>query len=197
MTVKIRQRTYLEGVEALNLADVDLAIGTHGTAGTGVTQQKLTSLLVTEELTAAADVTITDADASGGYGALKLVDLASSHLLVIGALLDVTLTGDGVNIAADAAVDIAIGTAAEAADATLDGTSADIIAKVDADFTTSTSSPTGVGVPSGTPVVIDASGGSSAIYLNLGVPDADISDDGVISVAGTVRLVYLDISKGA
>jgi hypothetical protein len=198
MSHKIKNKLYLPNVQEINLADVDLKIGTHGTAGTDVTQTKLSSMLVTEELEISSTVIITDVgDANGGYGAHSLVVLPASDLLLIGSLIDVAITGDGVNISATAAVDVAVGTAAEAADSTLDGTSADIIAKIDAPLTTSEGVAAGPGPPSGTPVVIDATGGTQGIYLNFGVPDADISANGTIVVVGTIRLIYLDITKGA
>lgn len=197
MSHKIKGGVYLPNVQEINLADVDLKVGSHGTAGTDVTQTKLSSMLVTEELEIDSTVIITDVgDANGGYGAHKLVTLPSSDILLIGALIDVAITGDGVNIGATAAVDIAVGTAAEAANSTLDGTSADIIAKIDAPLTACEGVAAGPGPPSGTPVVIDATGGTQGIYLNLGVPDADISANGTIVVVGTIRLIYLDITKG-
>ena len=190
----------LENTQKLSLlSGGEIKIGSHGTAGTGVTQELLSSALVTEELTVAASaVTITDVgDANGGYGALKLVTLAAAHLLFLGAYIDIAITGDGAGTAADAAVDIGVGTAAEAANSTIDGTSADIIDKIDAPLTASVGAAEGVGLPSGTPVVVDATGGTQGIYLNIGIPDADISASGTMAVAGTVRLIYLDISKGA
>jgi len=198
MSHKIKNRVYLPNVQELNLADVDLAVGTHGTAGTDVTQTKLSSLLVTEELEISTTVDITDVgDANGGYGAHALVTLAESDILLIGAHIDIAITGDGVNIGATAAVDVGVGTAAEAANSTIDGTSADIIGKIDAPLVDSEGVAVGPGPPSGTPVVIDATGGTQGIYLNFGVPDADISANGTIVVVGTVRLIYLDITKGA
>ena len=197
MSHKIKNKLYLPNVQEINLADVDLKIGTHGTAGTDVTQTKLSSMLVTEELEISSTVIITDVgDANGGYGAHSLVVLPASDLLLIGSLIDVAITGDGTNIGATAAVDVAVGTAAEAANSTLDGTSADIIASIDAPLTASEGVAAGPGPPSGTPVVIDATGGTQGIYLNFGVPDADISANGTIVVVGTIRLVYLDITKG-
>ena len=199
MSHKIKNRVYLPNVQELNLADADLKVGSHGAAGTGITQQKLSSLLVTEELTiAVAAAVITDVgDANGGYGAITLLTLPASNVLFLGAEIDIAITGDGVGTASDAAVDIGVGTAAEAANSTIDGTSADIIAKIDALLTADVGAAEGAGVPSGTPVVVDATGGSQGIYLNIGIPDADISASGTMAVAGTVRLIYLDISKGA
>lgn len=199
-----RNRTYMDNVvrldaDALLVADAELKVGTHGTASTGLTQEKLASVLVTEELTVAvAAQAITDVgDANGGYGALEMLTLPASHIVLLGAFLDVTLTGDGVNIAADAAVDVGVGTAAEAANSTIDGTSADIIAKVDIALTDSVGTGDGAGLPSGTPVPLDATAGTVKLYFNIGVPDADITASGTMAIAGTLRLIYLDISKGA
>lgn len=203
MSHKIKNRVYLPNVQELDteklvLVDMELKAGSHGTAGTDVTQTKLGSVLVTEELEISSEITITDTgDANGGYGAHALVTLPASHLLVVGALIDLAITGDGTGVADDAAVDCAVGTAAEAANSTLDGTSADIIAKIDAPLTSGEGAVAGVGLPSGTPVVIDATGGTAKIYLNFGVPDANISENGSITAVGTIRLIYLDISKGA
>ncbi len=199
-----RNRTYLDNVQNINIVNAtldsaDLKVGSHGTAGTGVTQEQLSSLLVTEELTIAAPaVVITDVgDANGGYGALELIVLAASNILLLGAEIDIAITGDGAGTADDAAVDIGVGTVAEAANSTIDGTSANVIAKIDAPLTAAAGVAVGVGLPSGTPVVVDATGGTQGIYLNIGIPDADISATGTMAVAGTVRLIYLDISKGA
>lgn len=198
MSHKIKNKVYLPNVQELILVDGELKMGTHGTPGTGVTQEKLSTLLVTEELIIAADQIITDTGgADGGYGALTLITLPASHIVLLGAFVDVTLTGDGTSIAADAAVDIGVGTAAEAANSTIDGTAADVVAKIDIALTTSVGTGDGAGLPSGTPVPIDATAGTVKLYFNIGVPDADISAEGTISIAGTVRLIYLDISKGA
>lgn len=138
------------------------------------------------------DVTITDADTDGGYGALKLCDLPAGHVQIFGAVADLTLTGDGTNIGATAAVDAAIGTAAEEADATLGGTGANVIASTDAPLTASVgafqaaSSATEMAAA----VIVDGTTTAGALYLNLGVPDAGISDDGVITVNGTVTITY-------
>jgi hypothetical protein len=77
----------------------------------------------------------------------------------------------------------------------LASTEVDVIAKIDAPLTASAG--VAVGQMSVTPVLLDATAGTSIYYLNIGVPDADITASSSITVVGTFRLIYLDFSQGA
>lgn len=111
--------------------------------------------------------------------------------MILGCVCDLDITGDGTDITSDAAVDVAVGTTDEDTDATLDSTEADIIAKSDEDLTSDTAE---VAIANAAAVKV---GASQAIYLNFGVPNADISDDGVITVQGTVEITYVRLGANA
>lgn len=145
--------------------------------------------IVTREVTLGSQaVAITDTGgASGGHGTHSLLTLPAQHVLILGAFLDVAVTASG-GVAADAAVDVAVGTAAETANATLDSTQADIVGSTDMDLTDSdgSASATSAGVDN-----VDATGGTQALHLNFGVPDADITANGSLAVTGTFRVSYI------
>lgn len=194
MPSKERQVTVFEHLKVGQSMFVEGARCTLGASG--VTRlNRLTPTIVHEELSISKAVTITDTGgANGGYGSLDVVTLPSSHIAVLGAMMDLTLTGDGVGIASDATCAVAMGTAAEAANDTLDGTSGDLIASTACALTDDVGTCDNGGPTN--PLFRDATAGTAKYYLNLGVPDADISASGVITVVGTIHLFYIDLSQG-
>lgn len=137
-------------------------------------------------------VAITDANTDGGYGAVKLCDLPAGHVQIFGAVADLTFVGNGSTIGATAALDAAIGTAAEAADATLNGTSANIVGKVDCPLTASAGAMQAAtsATEAAAAIIVDGTTTAGALYLNLGIPDAGLTDDGTVTVNGTVTVTY-------
>lgn len=126
--------------------------------------------------------------AANDFGSLKVVDLPNTNLYVIGVALNITFTCSGFASNNGTALDISIGTAAEASDATLDSTQADVIAKVDGTGTTTGSA---IGV-SAAPFQV-AKGASNAWYIN--VADPVTSGTGVITIsAGYIDVTYVDLS---
>lgn len=135
------------------------------------------------------DVTITDTGgANGGYGSLKLCDLPSGTYFVVRAVVcDVTFTETGAGIDTSNGLKFAIGTAAEAANDTLDSTSANILGSTAATLVSDTVSLTTVTT---TAVAVDARSSAAALYLNFGVPTADISASTTVRVTGTIWIMY-------
>lgn len=177
--------------------DTDIVQGLRGTLGTGVTRSKLMGELVVEDLTLAeTEVTITDTGgANGAYGSHTLLTLPASHIVLLGILLEIDMEA-GVGIGATGDVKTAIGSAAEATNDTLDGTSGDYVASGTTTLVASAGSEELVG-PVTKAMLIDATAGTSIMALNFGVADADISASSTLTVSGSIRVVYIDLSQGA
>jgi hypothetical protein len=177
--------------------DTTIVQGDRGTLGTGITRTKLMGELVVEDLTIAeTEVTITDnGDSDGGYGSHTLLTLPASHIILLGVLLEIDMTA-GVGISATGAVKTAIGSAAEAADDTLDGTSGDYVASGSTTLVASAGSEELTG-PVTKAMLIDATGGTSIMALNFGVADANISASSTLTISGSARIIYIDLSQGA
>lgn len=177
--------------------DTELVQGARLTLATDVVRVgKVCGEVIVEDLSIATSIVMTDADTDGGFGSMELVTLPESVIILLGALLELSLSG-GEGIAATATVAVAVGSAAEAADGTLSGTSGTYIASSDCVLAASAGDMSAAGTLS-TLGVIDARAGTSKLYLNLGLADAGISiDQSEIAVTGSLRLIYLDLSQGA
>jgi hypothetical protein len=127
--------------------------------------------------------------AAGGQGSLQIYQWPEGVIQFMGALFNLTTKRNSTGIAAGAALVGAVGSAAAgAADAALTGTEADMIASFAGTLTA------GIGVLQkyGGLVAAPFDGHTTAIkaFLNLGVPDADISATDGITVNGTVSLYW-------
>lgn len=169
---------------------------------TGAAATPVAGLDLTQELarfkqatiTFAADVVATtDAGASGAFGAQALLTLPAKHVILFGASLDIAMVA-AAGITATATVKSAIGTAAEAANDTLDSTQANIIASGNTVLASSAGTKLSVGPASGTPLMIDASAGTQQLFLNFGIADAGSTANSSLTITGTVKLAYLELN---
>lgn len=201
MSHKIRNKLYLPNVADMDVEDMEfegkeVEDGLLVTAGTSVTKVDGIGLINKVRLSVSAlSIATTDATTSGAYGSHQLCTLPDTHLLFLGAAANLSFTEAHANITATAGLKYAVGTVAEAANDTLDSTSANIIPSTAA--TLSSSAAANVMGESTASLFVDASGGSQGLFLNLGIPDAGSSGDGAIVVTGYIDLFYLDIGNNA
>lgn len=140
-------------------------------------------------------VPITYNGASGVQGSQLLYTVPRGLINVYGATSNLTLTGDGTNISATAALVSSIGSVAAAADATLTSTEANLIASTSSTLTAS------AGVMRGksgvTPVQFDNTTTTNAtqlpFYLNFAGVQACATANGVLTVSGTIEIVWLNL----
>lgn len=146
--------------------------------------------LVKKRITFDETITITDPGGAAGYGTVTLYPLPEGQILFLGAQANVTLTKQDANIGDTFAGDYALGTAS-ATDSTLDGNEVNLAPStaygpassgVDTGPLASTASEGGL--------VLDNTGGSASLKLNMLVDDADITSDGDVRVQGELFLVY-------
>jgi len=169
------------------LAGANVAPGT----GVGVTRY---GRLVDRIKIGFKDKALTVADtggANGGFVAFPFMTFPATHLLLMGALLDFTSVLAAATIVATGTVKFALGSVAEAANDTLDGTSGDYIASADCVLvagagTVKAASPA-------TPVMINALAGTVTPFLNIGVANADISASTIVTLTGAITLFYVEI----
>jgi hypothetical protein len=98
-----------------------------------------------------------------------------------------TLAGAG-GIADGAAVVLALGTVVAAADDALTSTEADFIASFAGTLTAGAGAFTKYGEPSVTS--LDGHTTAKDLYLNMAVPDADISSGDTLAVSGTITCTW-------
>ena len=166
--------------------------GAGAAAGTNVTASERGDSNVHKTILtlAATPVAVTDSGgANGGFGSLKIYDFPDGNVLVLGATTDLNTVATG-GIGATASVVGSLGTVAEATNATLDSTQANIMPSTTGTLTASAGTldgqSTGVVVADGTDTAVD-------LILNFGVPDAGITANGSIAVTGTVTIVWQNL----
>lgn len=133
-------------------------------------------------------ITVTDTGGvNGGQGSLKLCDLPQGLAVILGGSTNLTITA-AAGITATASVVGSVGTtAADAANATLTSTEANIVPSTAATLTGSAGAFVGQSTAS---VTVDGTATAVPIYLNFAVPDAGISANSTITVTGTLTVVY-------
>lgn len=136
-------------------------------------------------------VATTDNGANGAQGTLLLGTFPRGNLQFFGGVSNLSITGDGTNITATAAVVSAVGSAVPASDATLTGTEADLVPSYAATLSGSAGVVKGKGV---TGKFFDNTTTTNATQttanLNFAIPDAGSSANGTITVSGTIELSY-------
>lgn len=140
----------------------------------------------------AVRITVTDADASGSYGATKLFDFVAGRVVFLASYQDYTAYAEGAALtgaAGDAAFEIGIGTdpISEAADGELDGGTQENVGVAVAQ-TLSEGTTTGTGFV-GTPFGVDGTDTPTDLYLNLSGSAATIDASSTIDVTGTITVV--------
>lgn len=139
-------------------------------------------------------VSTTDNTTNGAQGHQTLYTFPRGNILFLGGSTNLTTLGDGVGVAATAAVVGAVGSVAPATDATLTSTEADFIPSTAGTLTASAGVLKGRGVTSkyfDNTTTTNAT--QLAANLNLAVPDAGTSANGSITVTGTIELLWLSL----
>jgi len=134
-------------------------------------------------------LTITDATTSGAHGSLKVYDFPAGHVLIHGALMNLTTLAGAGGLADTAAVVGSVGSATTATDnATLTTTEANIIAS------TAGTLVGGAGVLVNTASIVPAPFDGTVTpldaYLNVAIPDAGSSASDTLTVNGTITLFW-------
>jgi len=136
----------------------------------------------------------TDSAGVAGYGSKKLYDFLAGVIEIFGIVVNLTTQKQGAGIAASAAVVASIGSAPAAADATLTGTEADMIAS-----TVATLNASGAGTfkakTGATPIQFDGSTTPLDMYLNIAIPDAGSTANDALLVTGTIAVFWTNLGK--
>lgn len=129
--------------------------------------------------------------ASGiGWGTLVVGDLPEGNILVVGALLQCTLTEASANIIATFAGNVSVGSA-PTADSTLSAGEVDIIPSTAYLAVTSVATVRAVSTASIGGVILDNTDNSLELNVNVLVADASIdADDQTLAISGTLILIY-------
>lgn len=142
---------------------------------------------------AAARILVTDAAASGSYGALKLCTLPQLAYAIVGVRQDYTAFAENISTGAgDVVFDIGVGSVAiaAAADGALAGTDDDIGTEVA--ITLSSGTGTGTGV-NGSTLAINGTGTAGSFNLNWSGTAATVDANGYIDVTGTIEITWADL----
>lgn len=187
----IKTRTFIPDLHTRDLylesAERKISQGLSSTpnAAGGVTAEKLARAYQVERLTlAAAEIEI---DEANDYGSLKLVDLPSSNVLILGAIVDLVCTVDGVVVTDPEDIDYAIGTAALASTDFSGSGEKDVCPEADV---------AALGVmqlaTTATEANLFKAKGTNAVYLNI---QATIATTATQTFNGTIDLVYVDLGS--
>jgi hypothetical protein len=132
--------------------------------------------------------------ANGAFGGQKLFTFAESGLFLIAAYLRLTsIARVGTGIGAAVAVKLALGTALEATNDTLDSVQANIIASTS--FTLSSGAIINQDMPGAALVLINGLAAAPEIFLNAGVADANVTATDALRVSGFLDLTSLQIGQ--
>lgn len=138
-------------------------------------------------------VPTTDNTTNGAQGTWLAYTFPRGSIEVLGAVLNLTITGDGTNITATAAVVAALGTVVPATDATLTSTEANLAPSYAATLTGSAGVVKSRGVTS---TFFDNTTTTNATQmtanLNFAIPDAGSSANGTITVSGTIVINWFN-----
>lgn len=186
-------------VDLHDLTDQSTLIGTLATApvsgSVSVTVTRAGFFYRLDFVLTDARIPVTDAGASGSYGALNLFDLVEGAFNVIGGRHDYTAFAEGAALtggAGDAVFDIGVGSVAiaSAANGALAGTDDDLIAE--AAITLSSGTGTGTGVSAG-PLAINGTASAGSINLNWSGTAATIDANSTIDVTGTLSILVASL----
>lgn len=136
------------------------------------------------------EITMTDATTNGNHGGHKFTDFNASHLVILGAISNLTVVA-AAGIDADAALIGSVGSVVAAtANEALTSTEADVIPSTACTLAESAGvmdgESSGVTVLNGTGTPID-------LYLNFVAPGADASANSTITVNGYIDLIVLPL----
>lgn len=139
----------------------------------------------------AASITVTDAAASGSYGALKLFDFNAGAVSFLGCRQNYTAFAEGAALttaAGDAAFDIGVGTIAKAAaaDGALGGANDDDIG---GEIAVTLSGGTSTGALISGNAVYDGTSTAADVVLNMSGSAATIDATSTLAVTGTIEIM--------
>lgn len=169
--------------------------GVGAAAGTGVTAAETGNSAVHKTTLTLAALSIAVADtggAAGAQGSQNVYTFPEGVIQFLGASYNLTVTRVGTAIAAGAALVGSLGSvAAGAGDATLTSTEADMIASTAGTLTAGA----GTLKKHGSLVAAAFDGHTTPVpvYLNVAVPDADISATDAVLISGTITLVWANL----
>lgn len=130
--------------------------------------------------------------AAAGWGTAVVRGLAQGNILLLGAVLNATLTKGDANIVDAFDGDIAVGTA-PTADATLSGSEVDVIPSTalvtGAAGVSSGNRAVSTGTQSG--AILNNTDGSLELNVNVLIDDADITDDSSLTIDGALHVAYI------
>lgn len=161
-------------------------------AGTGVVASERGDSNVHKTILTLTNTPVVVADsggANGGFGGLKIYDFPEGNILILGATSDLNTAATG-GIGATAALVGSLGTAIEASNATLDSTQANVMPSTSGTLTASAG--TLDGQSTGT-AIVDGTATAADLIVNIGVPDADISANGQVTLTGTITIVWQNL----
>lgn len=131
--------------------------------------------------------------AADDFGSVKLCDLPSDNLLILGAVVELTSTQSGFTSNNGSAIDLAIGTAATASTDFSGSNEKNLVAKIDGTGTTAGSIKGGS--VEGSVGVVALAQGAKSVYIN--VADPVTSATGTILLSGYIDLIVVDLGAHA
>ncbi len=152
-------------------------------------EQKITKMTLSLDGLAMA---ITE-DTAIGWGTVVVGGLPEANILLLGLVMDATLTASGTGIEADFAGSVALGTVATADDdITTPATNDDMLTSTA--YSAADTSVATFKVDNATSVIIDNTDGTAEINLNVIIDDAGVAGDvGVLTAAGALYIVYVTL----
>jgi len=145
----------------------------------------------------ALPIAVTDSGgANGGTGSKDMLTFPGKRIQAIGGVLALSSVVAAAGINAAATVKFAVGTAANTNNDTLAGAEADIIASQNCVLAGSIGLLNFAGGPLSLGTMIglyDFSAGTTHFFLNLGVADAGITTNSVVTITGEFSLFYVEL----
>lgn len=190
--VRIRCSAFTSGtvVTALTNENVD---GTGLIAAGATTVVEGLPVRVTKLTLTAKSITLTDDPGNGQIGSLKLYDLPEGRIVILGSVIDGSLTLNGTEWLDAAEGDIALGTAAISGGGAMTGTEQDILPTTAIAAMSAQVGPVDAIGPTA-PVFLDGSVTPKDVYLNIRIDDnaAHITATGTITADVALMWVNLD-----
>jgi hypothetical protein len=171
--------------------------GNGAAAGTGVSVEEgptfgvlHRTVLTLEDV----EITITDHDAAGAHGSIKVYDFPAGLIQVLGCVQNLTTAAGEGGIADGAALVGSMGTAAVGTDdATLATTEANVVPSTAGTLTS------GAGTLKGkttatemAAAMFDGTSTAADLYLNVAIPGTDCSANDTLTVNGTIILTWIN-----
>jgi hypothetical protein len=185
-------KSLLNRLQAL-VAEQDNGVGA-AAGGSAVVAAEFGTGVMRRTVLALTDLLIPVADANA-FASQKIYDFPEGRILVHGVTANLrwgVTTTRASTINDNAALDYSLGTAAEAADTTLDSTQANLLAKQDVTLSGAGSAYTALaGAALAAAAQFDGTTTPVDAYLNVSFPTTtDIDGDGTLKVSGTITITW-------